>query len=267
MVPEVDKKDTEFMLNGLREQLETTRQEVLSWVLPKEQTSNDAEAQALRKLASRSAQQARQWTGRMLKELDTVYPYPHSQDSGSDVIDKTSVPQVKGYDLPAGFPVVRRVKHARMNLAAINADLNGLLAQCVPGSFFNQCLFRVQENAIQTAMWLGELLHEFYEAQPQAETFTLGTLAGIMEGVAANITPEQAQVVVEGNQHIPAFAEALAPGNETASTTTSSSTPTTPDSDPSTPDSPAPIPEASSSSISSPTPEPKGKTSAKPTRK
>lgn len=174
MVPAVDKKDTEQLLNGIREQVETVRQEILGWVLPKDQTTNDAEAQALRKLAARSAQQTRQWTGRMLKELDTVYPYPHSSDSSTDIIDKTSVPQTTGYDLPADFPVVRRIKHARMNLTAIKGELNTLLTQCIPGSFFNQCLFRVMENAVQTSMWLGELLHEFYAAQPKAEAVAPG---------------------------------------------------------------------------------------------
>ena len=169
MVPAEDKKDTEQLLNSIREQVETASQEILGWVLPKDQTTNDAEAQALRKLAARSAQQTRQWTGRMLKELDTVYPYPHSSDSSTDIIDKTSVPQTTGYDLPADFPVVRRIKHVRMNLSVIKVNLDDLLGQCVPGSFFNQCLFRVMENAIQTGMWLGELLHEFYAAQPKAD--------------------------------------------------------------------------------------------------
>lgn len=169
MVPAVDKKDTEQLLNSIREQVETARQEILGWVLPKDQTTNDAEAQALRKLAARSAQQARQWTGRMLHELGTTSPYPSSMDASTAIIDKTNVPQATGYDLPADFPVVRRIKHVRMNLSVIKVNLDELLGQCIPGSFFNQCLFRVMENAVQTGMWLGELLHEFYAAQPKAE--------------------------------------------------------------------------------------------------
>ena len=271
MVPEVDKKDTHAQLDAQRTQLEAIRQEILSWQLPREQTRNDAEAQAIRKLASRSAQQARQWTGRMLKELSPEgYPYPNSSDASTQTIDKSTVPTEARLLVGSGaeITVVQRIKHVRALTSRITGELEELAANCIPGSFFNQCLFKVQEHAVQTGMWLGELLGEFFDAQPKVEaeapkneapstttdsstdtthesdtttselsiptvdsssptestseteaSFTLSALKEVVAAAAANITPEQAAAVVENNQHVPAFAEAVAQGNDIASTT------------------------------------------------
>ena len=209
MVPEVDKKDTEQLLRSVRETAEAVRQEVQSWTLPKEQTTNDAEAQAVRRLAARSAQQARQWTGQLLAELGSDYPNPNSPDGTTQTIDRTAVPVAEGLDFPGSYTVVQRIKGTRSILSSVKADLSNLLEQCLVNTDFTYCLRTTQQHVKQTAMWLGELLHEFYEAQPKVE--------------------------------------ALAPEKEAASTTTNYSTPTTPDSDPSTPDSPAPTQEASNS--------------------
>ncbi|WP_216726065.1 hypothetical protein [Hymenobacter siberiensis] len=170
MVPEADKKDTERLLRSIRETAEAARQEILSWNLSADRPTDEGEAHALRQLANRSAQQARQWTGRMIAELNLGdYPYPKSVDTSTSVVDKTAVPQVTGLDLPAEWTVVQKAKHVRVVMSRVKADLDELLSQCIPGSFFNHCLFRVQEFAIQTSMWLGELLHEFFDAQPKAE--------------------------------------------------------------------------------------------------
>lgn len=174
MVPEVDKRDTEAALRGLRTGIESVRQEILGWTLDKALTAHDAEAQALRKLAARSAQQTRQWTGRMLAELGSQYPYPNSSDSSTQIIDKTDVPVSTGLDLDPSWTVVQKIKHTRATLSKIKGELEGILQNCIPGSFFNQCLFEVQTNEIQTSMWLGELLAEFVVV-PQAEPVVIAS--------------------------------------------------------------------------------------------
>lgn len=180
MIPEVDKKDTEVLIKGIRETMEATRQEIQSWNLSQERPTDEGEAQAVRKLAERAAQQGRQWTGQMLAELGSAYPYPNSQDSTTQTIDKTDVPVTKGLDFPASYTVVQRIKGTRSILSAVKADLGKLLEQCLQNTDFTYCLRIAQQQAKQAGMWLGELLHQFYVEAPK------------QEAAAPEMTPEEA---------------------------------------------------------------------------
>ena len=167
MVPEVDKRDTELLLKEQREILEATRQEIEA--LPLLGKNKGGASEALRKLAARSAQQARQWTGQMLGELGTSYPYANSLKPENQTIDPSTV-QAKADYFPAGEQtLISRVKFARLTLQGVDKELETLLAGCKPYTRFNQFLFKVQEHAMQSKMWLGELLHELSGEQAQTE--------------------------------------------------------------------------------------------------
>lgn len=169
MVPEVDKRDTELLLREQREILEATRQEILNLEMP----DGFGEKLALQKLAARSAQQGRQWVGQMLGELGTTYPYANSLNPENQTIDPTTVSAKTDYFLVGKQSLVSRIKFARLTLQGVDKALETMLAQCKPYTRFNQFLFKVQEHAMQSKMWLGELLNELREEEPVAPSDTV----------------------------------------------------------------------------------------------
>ena len=165
MVPEADKQDTYLQLDQMRAEIETTRQQILTLELD----AITAEKEALKKLAMRSFQQARQWTGRMLGELGIANPYSNGSDPTTSLIDPTTVRSDPSRPDTMGMTPVQQIKAARAHVKELSAKLELLMKQVTPDSNFTQFLYQTQNHLLQAGMWLGELLAEHFAEQPKAD--------------------------------------------------------------------------------------------------